>query len=790
MEELLSDFVAETREMLEAIGGELVAWEAEPEAVARLDAIFRFVHTVKGNCGFFDFPRLELLSHAAEDALADCRAGKRQPDEQLVSAVLAVIDRISDLVDAIEAGEKGAAGDAGEDAALIAALSADAAPRPDPIAPCEPDEAAPDPGKAAGGPRSIRLPVHLLDRVMSGVSDMVLARNDLARRLREGDAKAGVDGPFERLSTILADVRDAITRMRMQRIETLFASFPRLVRDLANELDKQVVIELEGGEVELDREMIEMIRDPMTHIIRNAIDHGIETPSDRAAKGKHAVGRLTISARQAGNRITIAVEDDGKGIDGEKVLAKAVERGIVSAEDRARLSDAECRELIFEPGLSTAAHVSGISGRGVGMDVVKANIERVGGSIGVTSTPGKGTKIFLRLPLTLSIIPALTIESGGQRFAIPRASVEELFSGQRDHVEFAHVGDALLATLRGRRVACLSLADILGVEGRHAAEDGTLVLLRLPGGDLFAISVDRILDHEELVVKPIAPALMETGLYAGTTLLDDGSPVLLLDIAGLARHADLTGDARQRPSEQAEANPAPSARPATPVLLFIGLDGRRRAIRMDVVTRIENIDRQAIDISDGGSQIVLDERILPLAGADGIDLAEDDRIGLFRISDGETELAYAFSEMLDTAALEHDVVPSEAGGQIEGITLIGGQTTELIDSHWLFASRARIAQPGEAPVCRLPLDDGWARQLLRPLVEAAGYRVIGQDDEEDASVAIAAIEGGHDAPRAGRVIWLRASPESNPDAPETIYRYDRAGLLAALGDARHGGAGR
>ncbi|MXP11150.1 chemotaxis protein CheA [Pseudoblastomonas halimionae] len=791
MDELLADFVAETREMLEKLGGELVAWEADPTESERLDAIFRFVHTVKGNCGFFDLPQLAELSHAAEDALADCRSGERQADEKLVSAVLAIVDRISAMIDAIDAGEE----IEGDDDALIDAL-APGATEAEPVICVEEvrdavvaDQDKPA-AKQAAAARSIRLPVDLLDRVMSGVSDMVLARNDLSRRLRESGAQPTIDGPFERLSAILADVRDAITRMRMQRIETLFSSFPRLVRDLAHELGKQVTVDLEGGEVELDREMIEMIRDPLTHIIRNAIDHGIEAPAERLAKGKRESGMLRISARQAGNRISIAIEDDGKGIDGARVLEKAIEKGIVSASEGARYSTTQRQRLIFEPGLSTATEVSGISGRGVGMDVVRANIERVGGSIEVESDPGEGTRIFLRLPLTLSIIPALTVETGGQRFAIPRSAVVELVSGRRDNVDFARVGDSLLAELRGRRVACLRLADVLGVEGEKAAEDGTLVLLRLPGGDLFAISVDQILDHEELVVKPIAPAVMATGLYAGTTLLDDGSPVLLLDIAGLARGVDLEAEARHREEYEARQEEQRAEKPREPVLLFVGVDGRRRAIRMEIVCRIESVPVSAIDVSGGGAQVVLGEDILPLAGLGGAEpesVAKNGRVGLFRVGDGRTELTYAFSEMIDTAQIEHQIITSESTGEIEGLTLIGGEPTELVDAHWLFARHARSTATGESPVCRLPLDDAWARQLLRPLVEAAGYRVIGEDDEGEASIALAAVENGEGAPRAGRVIWLRETPEANENAPHSIYRYDRAGLLAALGDARSGG---
>ena len=347
MDDLLAEFIAETREMLEASGGEIVAWEADPGDRARLDTIFRFVHTVKGNCGFFDFPRLASLSHAAEDALADCRAGRREPDRALVSAVLAIIDRIAHMVDAIEAGEEFPEGG---DEALIAALDAAHEAAETAETPLHaPASALIERGEDAAGPtsrrtdnlaaqRTIRLPVELLDRVMSGVSDMVLARNDLAHRLRQAGNQPTIDGPFERLTAILSDVRDAITRMRMQRIETLFGALPRLVRDLSAELGKQVMVDLDGGDVELDREMIETIRDPLTHLIRNAIDHGIEAPAARLASGKREIGMLAIAARQSGNTIAIVIRDDGRGLDEERIAAKAIATGLITPAERAAMS--------------------------------------------------------------------------------------------------------------------------------------------------------------------------------------------------------------------------------------------------------------------------------------------------------------------------------------------------------------------------------------------------------------------------------------------------------------------
>src|SRR4051794_25129688 len=608
MDDLIADFVAECREMLEALGGEIVAWEAEPDDRARLDSIFRFVHTVKGNCGFFEFPRLEALSHAAEDALADVRAGRRVPDGALVSAVLAIIDRIGEMVAAIEAGEEMPAGD---DSALISALAPGAEGAAAPLA----TTIAEGQGRASAAPRTIRLSVELLDRVMSTVSDMVLARNELARRLRESASDVPVDGAFERLSSIIAEMRDAITRTRMQRIENLFVALPRMVRDLSADLGKQVLVDIEGGDVELDREMIEMIRDPLTHIVRNAVDHGIEKPADRLKAGKREIGILAVSARQSGNQILIDIHDDGRGIDGKKLVEKAITAGIIDKAAGAQLSPREQLALIFEAGLSTAKQVTSISGRGVGMDVVRSNIERIGGIVEVDSKPGQGTHMILRVPLTLTIIPALTVSIAGQHFAIPRSAIDEIVRANGESVVLEHLGGAGVATIRGRRVPEVSLAKILGIQSGIDEKDRTLIVLRPAGGDVYALSVDRIHDHEELVVKPAAPAVMATGLYAGTTLADDGSPILLFDPAGLAEVGGIKLETHERAARIAE-NSALAESFSAPVLLFRGLDGARRAIRLAVVDRIEEVPADSIREAAGQLRVQLGEAILPLAGAE------------------------------------------------------------------------------------------------------------------------------------------------------------------------------
>ncbi|MCB2073725.1 MAG: chemotaxis protein CheA [Novosphingobium sp.] len=774
MDDLLADFLAETREMLEALGGELVSWEDDPSDRARLDAIFRFFHTVKGNCGFFEFPRLEALSHAAEDALADVRADRRRADSALISAVLAIIDRIGDIADAIEAGTDLPDDD---DRTLIAALEPQTDASEDLF---QPQLATGDDEQQKSAPalRSIRLPVELLDRVMSGVSDMVLARNELSRRLRESSVEAAVEESFDRLSSIIAEVRDAMTRTRMQRIEGLFSALPRLVRDLSAELGKQTMVDIDGSEVELDREMIEIIRNPLTHIIRNAIDHGIEPPAERIAAGKREIGLLSISARQSGNQILIDVVDDGRGIDDARLVEKAIASGIIDATEAKRLSPRERTALIFEPGVSTAPSVTAISGRGVGMDVVRANIERIGGAISVESTPGDGTSVTLRVPLTLTIIPALTVSIGDQRFAIPRTSIEEIVHVVEGSIEVSRLGGAMLAKVRERRLPCLVLADLLGLESDVSDEDRNLVVLRLTGGELFALAVDRLHGHEELVVKPVAPAIIATGLYAGTTLTDDGNPILLLEVTGLARAGGLQLDALERSTRQSEELGTAKAARMTSVLLFTGLDGIRKAMPMAAVERLDEVGLSAVESDGERKLVVIGDRILPLAGSECGPLPEE-ALRLLRLNDGRSEIGYAIGEAMEIRQVAAELLPADGAADTEGFLLIDGEPTAVLAPYKLFARHAIEPANQAPPVCHLPCSDPWIQNFVRPMVEAAGYR-IAEADEPDVDLAIMSEAGTEQPNSARQVIRLRSNPEEDPDGPDSIYRYDHAGLLSAL----------
>ena len=757
MDDLLQEFIAETRETLDALSGEIVAWEADPTDRARLDAIFRFVHTVKGSCGFLDLPRLAHLSHAAEDVLAAVREGKRAPDTALVTAVLAVVDRIGEIVEAIDSGSPL---DHSAEELLIAALAEDALPAA-PVAQTTVQRA---------NARSVRLNVELLDRMMSGMSEMVLARNELARRLRDEQIDPRIEASLERLSLTVAEMRDTVTRTRMQKIEALFSALPRMVRDTAAEVGKAVSLTLDGADVELDREMIELMRDPLVHIIRNAVDHGIETPADRKRLGKPVTGKLTVSARQSGNQILIEVADDGAGIDTDRLVAKARQQRLLSEGEIAALDAAGRLDLIFHAGLSSRDTVTAISGRGVGMDVVRTNIEQIGGRIVLMNQPSKGLTIVIHVPLTLSIISTIVVGVGDQRFALPRQSVEEIVRVRGEAVRIDMVGDTAVVAVRGRRLPLVRLGALLGLAD-HAPM--TLAIISTRDGE-YALAIDDVLDTEELVVKPAAPLVMATGLYAGQTLPDSGLPMLLLDGSGIAAAAGLRFN---RIAQAAEADVA-ETEPGVPALLFDDLDGRRRALALAVIDRVETVQIAAIRLSGGRLRLTIGSGTVPLHCA--ADLGDRRHVPVLRLTDGETEVAYAIAEPIEIVTLPTEIAAASGAGPIAGVAIIGDEQVELIDAHALFAGEA--APIAAQPVCLLHGDgSGWMESFLKPTLEAAGYRcVTALPAGETASIALA-MDGSPIAAGAVRTPVVRLRRERAGRADDgSVYRYDRPALIAAL----------
>jgi two-component system, chemotaxis family, sensor kinase CheA len=653
VDELIGEFVNETRETLQNVADALVGWEAKPADAARLDEIFRFVHTVKGSCGFLDLPRIGGLAHAAETALAEVRDGKRLATPALVGAMLALIDRIALLTEALET--KDAVPDPGTDDILIASIDA-----AEPVANAD---AAP-----VTKARAIRVSVDLLEAAMTQVSDLVLARNELARRLRDANSDTGLNAAFDRVSLAIGDIRESIARTRMQPIDRLFAMLPRLVRDTAASLGKSAVLQIEGSDVEIDREMIEAIRDPLTHIVRNAIDHGIENPDERQQRGKAETGKLSVFAEQSGNQVSITVCDDGRGINTERLIEKALAANVISASKAATLSPEAALQLIFSPGLSTAQTVTDISGRGVGMDIVRANVERLGGAISIDNRPGIGLAITLRAPLTLSIMNALLVEAGGQTFALPRSAINEIVSVKSESVRVEKLGGGQVAVVRGQMLSVVPLAAILGLEEKPSTH---LVIIELAGGNRFALGFSGISDHEELVVRPTAPQLATLGVFAGQTLQDNGVPVLVIDAAGVAAKAGIDGPDRISSSN---SQTQPVAIKPESILVFEGLDGVCRAVRAKQVDRINDVLAQDFVARGDTAFVKTGDTLIPVI-LDGA-LPDEGQVALLHLSVDGRPFGYPVSAVHDLAALP--MITPVADGIVEGFVLVDGEAVALL----------------------------------------------------------------------------------------------------------------
>lgn len=794
MDELLSEFVAETQESLEALANVAVALEADPSDSALLDELFRFFHTVKGSCGFLNLPRFEKLSHAAEDVLSSIRAGDVAPDAATISAVLAVMDRIAELCLAVESGESlpdrnderlietlrqchenacaAARGEAAIDEADAPAVPGDPAIRLTPAS------------------RTVRLPLMLIDQLMNGVSDMVLARNELARKLRAGEADPETETAFERLSTCIADMRDTISKTRMQRVDRLFMALPRMVRDLSRDLGKKVDLVIEGGDVEMDREMIEMVIDPLTHIVRNSIDHGIETPDQRRAAGKPEMGSLHVSARQSGSQIVIEVADDGRGIDVDAVAAKVVSSGLMSAQDVAALGDQARLDLIFTPGLSTAREITSVSGRGVGTDIVRANIERIGGVIALSNSPGRGLTITMRVPLTLTIIAGLILSAGGMNFAIPRSAVIEILHDNNSAVSITKLAGAVTATIRGIRYSMIDLEQVMGVPITRRSGPRTLMVVRSASGLPYILGVDQVENHEELVIRPAAPVVMGVGVYAGMTLPDNGQPMLLLDAGGIAQVAQLPLIAETVEAAGAQEVQAEGEDTHYDALRFVELSGEERLIRLSLVERVEDIPIGQFGESAGRRHALIEGRLMPCVRSIGpAELPPGaTHVTCLRIHDDRRELCYPIERVVDIDRVPVELAMAARHDIVAGLALVGERQIEVIDSLALLALAGKAAVPGDERPARCIIADGddpWNREILAPLLVEAGYQIQwgGADEEaESEGIVLITARDGKDAARgmAGPVIHLRAdSSPAGPDDP-SIYRYDRDAVLGAI----------
>ncbi|MFJ5369382.1 chemotaxis protein CheA, partial [Bosea sp. CER48] len=775
MDELLQEFLTETGENLDTVDRELVRFEQDPNDRDILRNIFRLVHTVKGTCGFIGLPRLEALTHAAESVIGQFRDGATVKPSA-VTATLETIDRIKDIL--AELAEKGQEPE-GNDETLIGELQALAdhargelrqtrpaaepidpvaaylarhgqtagvaaaappedivfrsAPEPqrgrdgriegrEPVAPSEAGPASP----RSGGPATLRVNVDTIEHLMTMVSELVLTRNQLLEVSRQQE-DAGLKAPLQRLSLITAELQDGVMKTRMQPIGNAWSKLPRIVRDLSTELGKRIDLVTEGADTELDRQILDLIKDPLIHMVRNCADHAIELPADRRSAGKPEQGTIRLSAYHEGGSVTISISDDGRGLDIGRIRDKAISNGLVTEAEVEKLSDAQISRFIFQPGFSTADSVTAVSGRGVGMDVVKANVDSIGGMIDISSRPGLGTAITIKIPLTLAIISALIVVAGSDRYAIPQIAVRELVrvkAGDDNRIE--DINGAPVLRLRGRLLPIISLPELMGAPKTGGGE-GFIVITQI-GERQFGILVDAVFHTEEIVVKPMSSKLRHIPLFSGNTILGDGAVVLIVDPNGVASlvGATLTGESDDEP--QADTPLVQGNENAT-MLVFRTGAGNLQALPLSLVTRLEEVD--AGQFERGGGRILLHYRgrLIPVTPLADTKLRSQGIQPLVIVSDGEMTTALAVEAIVDIVedSFELEMATASEPGVI-GSAMIRGRATDVVDlAYYLpfnepgwFAAK-RSATPASRVLLVEPSD--FLREMLSPILKASGQIV-------------------------------------------------------------------
>ena len=782
VDDLLSDFLTETNESLAELDVALVTLERTPDDAETLGFIFRLVHTIKGTCGFLGLPRLERVAHAGENVLGRLRDRTLIVTPAIVSQVLACTDAIKAIVNAL--GTTGAE-PAGDDAELIAALNLTASqdaktvakgpapavlepppapietpPRPTTEALAEPAMASESPaaatpaGQAAvqttapASTQTIRVTVDVLEDLMTLVSELVLTRNQLLQLARNQENSA-FTVPLQRLSHITSDLQEGVMKTRMQPIGNAWNKLPRLVRDLSHDMGKKIELTMLGAETELDRQVLELIKDPLTHMVRNSGDHGLETPAERRTAGKPETGTIVLNAYHEGGYIILEISDDGRGLAVDRIRAKALSTGLATEAELAAMTDGQIQRFIFRAGLSTAATISAVSGRGVGMDVVKTNIEKIGGTIDLKSTQGQGTMFTVKIPLTLAIVSALIVEAGKERFAIPQLSVVELVRARRDATKddrgdtgtsvIERVNDTPVLRLRDRLLPLVSLTELLSLGVEDTAGPAAHVVVAQVGPHMMGIIVDRVFDTEEIVVKPVAPILRHVSMFSGNTILGDGSVIMILDPNGIARASSAgIGSESKMPRV-----PAPDTRTSagkTAMLLFRTGENQRMAVPLGLVARLEDIPRERIEMSCGAPVTQYRGKLMPLIAIDGSAGQQAPTQPLLVFADGERTMGLMVDEIVDVIEDRLDIELAGARPGMLGTAVIGGHATDVLDTgYWLMQAwedwfRGVPRQgSGDSQKHILLVDDSeFFRQLTVPMLGAAGFRVTAVASAADA----------------------------------------------------------
>jgi two-component system chemotaxis sensor kinase CheA len=755
MNEFIQEFLVEGGELLDGLDRDFVEFEKDPHSKELVARIFRAIHTLKGTGGTIGLKKLESINHIGENILSRLRDGKLSLNAEITSALLAMIDLSRQLLASVEkTGEEGDLDLSGVIQSLTAILegeeSTQGAGKPEVHATAVAAGASPLIGELLvqsgavagrdivgaldaqkdGDPRhlgeilvhhgavehktvqdalqtqsesredaavnsSIRVDVNLLDKVMNLVGELVLARNQVLQFTSHEKDPAFLN-TAQRLNLITTELQEGVMKTRMQPIGNIWNKFPRIVRDLSNVTGKLVRLEMEGAQTELDKTIIEAIKDPLTHIVRNCLDHGIESAAEREAAGKPAQGLLFLRAFHEGGQVNIEISDDGGGLDLEAIKAKAVERGLLSPQHIAKMTDREIGNMVFMAGFSTAKKVTNISGRGVGMDVVKTNIEKIGGTVDVTSTRGHGTTLKIKIPLTLAIIPALIVTTGGERFAIPQVSLVELvrLEGSAAETGVEMIQEAAVYRLRGNLLPVVYLNRELQLTSAkdEAADDVINIVVLQADGRQFGLVVDEINDTEEIVVKPLSKQLKGVSTFAGATIMGDGKVALILDTHGLAERASLAGGAHEHATGAGRGRSEEAAEQRESWLLFRVGDRGKLAVPLSMVSRLEEFDPKMIEISGKRQVVQYRGKIMPLLRvADALQLpmqaAGEGSIKVVVHSDGGQSVGLVVEEILDIVD-QHVSITGKADGQLLGTAVIQQHVTDLLNVPALVMSMA------------------------------------------------------------------------------------------------------
>ena len=704
MDDLLKDFLAESAENLAQLDLDVVKLELDPSNTALLNSIFRSIHTIKGTCGFLGLTRLETVSHTAESVLDSLRNGKLNADPDVVSDILRAVDVIKLILAGLAANETEPPGD---DSLLIALLEqwlsspgAETAPgcvAADALANvCDPNanacvtraaitqDAAVTASAVANS--SLRVNIELLDSLMNLAGELVLNRNQLIE-MAARDEDSAFAGPVQQLSRITAELQSAIMKTRMQPVGSAWSKLPRIVRDIARETGKKIELDLKGATTEMDRQLVQALQDPLTHMVRNSADHGIESAERRRELGKPVTGKITLNAFHEGGHVIVEITDDGKGMDPAEVRRKAVERGLVRREVADTMSDAQVLRFIFEPGFSTAATVTHLSGRGVGMDVVRSNIERVGGAVEIRSARDQGCTVRIRLPLTLAIISSLIVSSCDELFAFPQASVLELIRLSGDALtRFDTLHNVRLFRLRDELVPVVTLASVLRLSGDASSEVPTLVICQA-GTARFGIVVDEVIDTQEIVVKPVGRLARAVRCYAGCTILGDGRVVMIVDPAALATRAGTE-------TTSAVVGASPLAEPAvrTDSLLLFGVgEGAVQAVPLALVARLEEIPFDRMEQAGGTHVVQYRGSLLPVVPVSAaVSFTSGRTSSVIVFNEGSRSFGIAVSEIRDIVQEVVNLEMQSMRPGVLGTAIIAGAATDVLDVTY-FLQRARGA---------------------------------------------------------------------------------------------------